>query len=117
GAEKGWRGDSAEAPAPPGQARWGRRRVGAAIVQKPPLHRGKPGGGGEGLARRECRSARSTGASPVGAEKGWRGDRAEAPAPPGQARWGRRRVGAAIVQKPPLHRGKPGGGGEGLARR
>ncbi len=39
-----------------------------------------------------CRSLYSTGASPVGAEKG---------------------VPAPLVHKPPLHRGKPGGGGEG----
>src|SRR6266508_3589617 len=46
----------AQASAPPGPARWGRRRGGlpgggkegeaALLVQKPPLHRGKPGGGG-----------------------------------------------------------------------
>ncbi len=60
---------------PPGLPRWsdgfctreGRRT--APLVQKPPLHRGKPGGGGERATR--CCSG------------------AEAAAPPGQARWGR----------------------------
>jgi len=83
----------AQAPAPPGQARWGRRRGEtrpscaeastppgqARWGHKPSLHRGQPGGG---------TSLRSTGASPVGAEK-------ERP--------------ALLVQKPPLHRGEPGG--------
>src|SRR5438067_2083973 len=39
----------------------------ASLVQKPSLHRGKPGGGEAHSDRVSCRNPRSTGASPVGA--------------------------------------------------
>src|SRR5207245_730647 len=118
-------------------ARWGREaRSGSPLVQKPSLHRGKPGGGGNRAARCFlCRSLRSTETSSVGAGGPFRfASGAEALAPPGQARWGRRaaaepplwwtsprstgaspagarRGGVLLVQKPSLLRGESGGGG------
>src|SRR6266540_1595035 len=92
----------------------GERRT-APLVHKPPLHRDKPGGGGEGRAPPFlCRSLRSTGASPVGAvrraQARWgrrrepRPSGAEASTPPGQARWGRfgvRKPGSRFHPPPP----------------
>src|SRR5262245_13229635 len=69
-------------------ATFGERR--SPLVQKPSLHRGKPGGGREGEARRFlCTSPCSTGASPVGTTD--------------------ERL-TFLVQKPTLYRGEPGGG-------
>src|SRR6266536_1813092 len=122
-------GAQASAPA-------GRFPVHPFLVPKPPLHRDKLGGGGERSAfPLWCRNPRSTETSSVGAESALRfPSGAEAPAPPRQARWGREHsalplwcrsprstetssVGAGtlrispLVQKPPLHRDKLGGGG------
>src|SRR5207244_3939233 len=71
-------------------------RLGAlALVQKPALHRGKPGGGEEGRALALVQKPALHRDKPGGGEEG----RA-----------------LALVQKPPLHRDKPGGGEEGGAR-
>src|SRR5262249_9620514 len=84
-----------QAPAPPGHARWGQRRRKAsssAEASAPP---------GRARWRRKrwrpgflVHKPRSTGASPVGAI-----DAARHP----------------LVQKPPLHRGEPGGGDRSLS--
>src|SRR6266498_1798124 len=83
------------------------------LVPKPPLHRDKLGGGGQrSVFPLWCRNPRSTETSSVGAESALRfPSGAETPAPPRQARWGRRTLHVSpLVQKPPLHRDKLGGG-------
>src|SRR6266542_1564079 len=83
-------------------------------------HRARPGGAQASAPEWSVRrplllssSLRSTETSSVGAGNAPRcPSGAEASAPPRQARWGRgTRRAAPLVQKPPLHRDKLGGGG------